>query len=121
MPAEPTPEHVRAFLADCNQRRHGWASFQRGNRRSALRIIRNMAEETPVARYEVRTIDADPTTGDIDFHKAPPQPVYYIHDTGSPAGPYRSAAPTTRARWPGTAPPATPAPDRPTRQDEPHV
>lgn len=34
-----------------------------------------------MARYEVRTIDADPTAQDIDFHKAPPEPVHYIYDT----------------------------------------
>lgn len=32
-------------------------------------------------RYEVRTTDADPTTRQVDFHKAPPEPVYYIYDT----------------------------------------
>jgi hypothetical protein len=35
-----------------------------------------------MARYEVRTIDADPTTkGDMDYHKGPVEPVYYVHDT----------------------------------------
>lgn len=35
----PTPEEIRQFLADCNLRRHGWAQFQAGNRRSAARIL----------------------------------------------------------------------------------
>ena len=34
-----------------------------------------------MTRYEVRTIDADPTAGSLDFHKAPPEPVHYVYDT----------------------------------------
>jgi hypothetical protein len=73
---------ARAFLADCNRRRLGWAGFHRGTRRTALRILATMTEqEAPMTRYEVRTVDADPTTRQTDFHKAPPEPVYYVHDT----------------------------------------
>jgi hypothetical protein len=32
-------------------------------------------------RYEVRTVEADPSTGEVDFYKDPPEPVYYIYDS----------------------------------------
>lgn len=81
MPADPTPAQIRAFLADCNMRRHGWNGFQHGTRRAALRMVRAMTEEASMPRYVVRTIDADPTSGPVDFHKAPPEPVHYVYDT----------------------------------------
>lgn len=34
-----------------------------------------------MARYEVRTVEADPTSGPLDYWKAPSAPVYYVHDT----------------------------------------
>jgi hypothetical protein len=43
--ATTDPEQVRRFLADCRLRRHGWARFQDGARRSALRIARKPADE----------------------------------------------------------------------------
>ncbi len=43
MPSPP-PKQVRAFLADCRLRRHGWARFQTGARRAALRQVRRMTE-----------------------------------------------------------------------------
>jgi hypothetical protein len=41
----PDPEQVRAFLAERRLRRHGWARFQAGTRRTAIRMVRRMAEE----------------------------------------------------------------------------
>ncbi|MFF9002622.1 hypothetical protein ACF1GW_35635 [Streptomyces achromogenes] len=79
--ATTDPKQIRRFLTDCRLRRHGWARFQDGTRRAALRMMTTPFQGESVARYEVRTIDADPTAGDIDFHKAPPVPVYYVHDT----------------------------------------
>ncbi|WP_326604279.1 hypothetical protein [Streptomyces sp. NBC_01800] len=32
-------------------------------------------------RYEVRTVDADPTTKEAEFYKAPPEAVHYVYDT----------------------------------------
>nr|WSX25531.1 hypothetical protein OG690_38255 [Streptomyces tubercidicus] len=34
-----------------------------------------------MSRYEVRTIEADPTSGPVDYWKASSVPVYYVHDT----------------------------------------
>ncbi|MCX4911873.1 hypothetical protein [Streptomyces sp. NBC_00878] len=43
---EPTDDQIRRFVADCNARRMGWASFQRSGRRAALRMIRNLPQDT---------------------------------------------------------------------------
>lgn len=50
MPADPTPEQIRAFLADCNLRRAGWAGFQHGTRYATLRMLRTMTEEASMSR-----------------------------------------------------------------------
>lgn len=46
MPTQPpTPEQVRVFLAARRLRHHGWARFQAGTRRAALRQMRRMTEQ----------------------------------------------------------------------------
>ena len=42
--ATPTPDEIRRFLAHCNARRAGWAGFQTGTRRAALRMVRGLNE-----------------------------------------------------------------------------
>ena len=32
-------------------------------------------------RYEVRSIQGDPASGDVDFHRGPKEAVFYVHDT----------------------------------------
>lgn len=82
MTANPTPEQIRKFLADCNLRRHGWDRFQHGTRRSALRMVRAITEESKMPRYEVRTIAADPTVRAAEFwQEGGPDPVHYVYDT----------------------------------------
>lgn len=71
----------RRLLNSWNTARHGWARFQDSNRRAALRMARHTPMEPDMPRYEVRTIDADPTSGPVDYWKAPQAPVYYVHDT----------------------------------------
>jgi hypothetical protein len=36
----PDPEEIRRILAEARLRRHGWARFQDGNRRTAQRLAR---------------------------------------------------------------------------------
>lgn len=77
-----TPEE-RRLLNSWNTARYGWARFQASSRRATERLARKLAMEMEVdmPRYEVRTTDADSTSGPVDFWKAPPEPVYYVHDT----------------------------------------
>jgi hypothetical protein len=42
MPGKPTEAELRRFIADCNTRRMAWAAFQKGTRRSALRMLRDL-------------------------------------------------------------------------------
>lgn len=42
---QPTHTEKHRFLADCNARRAGWASFQRSTRRSAERLVRKLAQQ----------------------------------------------------------------------------
>ncbi|MFF7129999.1 hypothetical protein [Streptomyces sp. NPDC008240] len=57
--SEPTPEQIRAFLADCRLRRHGWARFQASSRRTALRITRTPAtrKDTPMPQTAALPLD----------------------------------------------------------------
>ncbi|MCX4571549.1 hypothetical protein OOK48_35095 [Streptomyces viridodiastaticus] len=32
-------------------------------------------------RYEIRSIEGDPASGDVDFHRGPLETVFYVHDT----------------------------------------
>ena len=43
----PTPEEAPAILTHWNGRRHGWASFQTGSRRTAERLAQKPAESDP--------------------------------------------------------------------------
>jgi hypothetical protein len=45
------------------------------------RALAAVAKEAVMPRYEVRTIDADPTTTEVEFYKAPPEAVHYVYDT----------------------------------------
>lgn len=75
--SDQMPEDVRQLLAEARLRRHGWDQFERGLRRSAVRQIRAM--ETPMPRYEVRTLPCRPDS--LDSILGPQQTVHYIHDT----------------------------------------
>lgn len=41
----PTDMELRRFIADCTMRRRGWAGFQAGTRRAALRMARTLNTE----------------------------------------------------------------------------
>jgi hypothetical protein len=45
VPAKPTPEELRRFIADCNTRRMAWSLFQKAARRSALRMLRDLPRD----------------------------------------------------------------------------
>lgn len=47
-----TDPEVSRFLADCRLRRHGWARFQKGARRAALRMLSATTEETPMTEAD---------------------------------------------------------------------
>ena len=76
----PTPEQARRDLAHWNATRHAWDRFQASNRRIAERIARTAGTTPAAPRYEVRTIEADPTSGPLDYWKNPPEPVHYVYD-----------------------------------------
>ncbi|TVZ96504.1 hypothetical protein [Streptomyces sp. BK340] len=57
---DPTPEQIRASLADCNLRRHAWRCFQESTRRNALRIARiTDRKDTPMTQ-QTAALPVDP-------------------------------------------------------------
>jgi hypothetical protein len=42
---EPTADEIRRFIAGCNTRRMAWAAFQKGTRRSAQRMLRELPRD----------------------------------------------------------------------------
>lgn len=56
LPADPTTEEIRKFLAERRLRRHAWDVFERGTRRAAMRAIRRTPDDdTPEADRPERT------------------------------------------------------------------
>ncbi|MFI9154503.1 hypothetical protein [Streptomyces sp. NPDC053367] len=47
---DPTPEEVRRLLAEARLRRHGWARFEDGARRTAQRLARKPIDEPDTDR-----------------------------------------------------------------------
>lgn len=42
---EPTDGQIGRFIVHCNMRRTGWAGFQKGTRRAALRMVRDLSQD----------------------------------------------------------------------------
>lgn len=57
---DPTPDQIRAFLADRRLRQHAWHSFEKSNRRSALRITRTPATRKDTLMPQTATLPLDP-------------------------------------------------------------
>lgn len=56
---DPTPDQVRAFLADCRLRRHAWRSFEKSSRRTALRMTRTPATRKDTLMTQTATLPLD--------------------------------------------------------------
>lgn len=57
---DPTPDQIRAFLADRRLRRHAWHSFEKSSRRTALRIARTPATRKDTLMPQPAALPLDP-------------------------------------------------------------